>query len=365
MARRPNILILFTDQQRFDAMSCAGNPEIQTPNMDRLAASGVRFTQACTSTPVCVAARMSMVTGHRARLDGLHSDPDRLRRVRALYYGLVSQVDDGIGELLAELQRLGLEEDTIVIFTSDHGEMLGDHGLGQKNVPYEHSVRIPLIVRWPGVTEEGATCDDLVGLNDILPTLIHGLGLEYPHSEGPLPGESFLRRSGAGLASERDGFVMDYGHGVRRWVAIRTTRYKYALWASGGREELYDLQADPWEEHNLAAGEPDLATSFRERVLAWEHQHGFRKSLEDGRWVRFDEPPVPDQDPRGVIMNEGKWPDNLPRDMQGDVETYAEAFTHLISKETSLSPDKLSIAEFKAKGGDLRGTPWEDAWEKA
>jgi hypothetical protein len=64
-------------------------------------------------------------------------------------------------------------------------------------------------------------------------------------------------------------------------------------------------------------------------------------------------------------MNEGRWPDNLPEEIKGDVETYAEAFTRLISKETSLSPDKLSIADFKSKGGDLRGTPWEDAWLEA
>ena len=62
---RPNVLVLMTDQQRFDAMSCAGNHEIRTPHLDALAASGVRFTQAVTPTPVCVAARMSFITGHR------------------------------------------------------------------------------------------------------------------------------------------------------------------------------------------------------------------------------------------------------------------------------------------------------------
>ena len=63
--KRPNILVLMTDKQRFDALSCAGSPEIRTPNLDALAASGVRFSQAVTPTPVCVAARMSFITGHR------------------------------------------------------------------------------------------------------------------------------------------------------------------------------------------------------------------------------------------------------------------------------------------------------------
>ena len=540
MPRRPNLLILFTDQQRHDAMSCAGNPEIRTPNMDALAATGVRFTQACTSTPVCVAARMSMATGHRvsrhrfpinnklpgaaadlptlmtclhdagywnhavgkthfgnrhygfhrvesaeevldsfieddylvylrenkvrtrfpnghrdilyfqpqtngiplehhktswvtlrsieflrrhkrynpgrpfhlfcswtaphppfappepydamyepqqmglpdfterplsslpaacwghrARLDGMHRDPDRLRRVRALYYGLVSQVDDGVGEVLGELERLGLQDETIVIFAGDHGEMLGDHGLSQKNVPYEHSVRIPLIVRWPGLTRAGTTCDDPVVLTDLLPTLVHGLRLSYPEQTGPLPGQSLLRGVGCGLGSERDGVFIDYGHGRSRWIALRTRRHKFCLWASGGREELFDLAADPTETTNLVAREPDLAASMRQRVLAWERQHGFPESFEDGEWISCGEPPLPASDPRGVVMNEGRWPDNLPEDMKAEVESYAEAFTRLISKESSLSPERLSIADFKAKGGDLSGTPWEAAWRAA
>lgn len=538
MGKRPNVLVLFTDQQRFDALGCCGNPQVRTPNLDRLAASGVRFTQACTSTPVCVAARISMVTGqrlsrhrfpvndrlpgpapelptlmtalhdagywnqaigkthfrgrhygfhrhesceevldsfleddylislrenkvrtrfpngyrdllyfqpqtngiplehhrttwvtrraleflrrhkhfnstrpfflfcswtaphppfappepydemydwravdlpiyaerplsslpaacwgHRARLDGAHRDPDRLRRLRALYYGLVSQVDDGVGEVLAELERLGLADDTIVVFASDHGEMLGDHGLSQKNVPYEHSVRIPLILRWPGVTSAGGVCGDLVGITDLLPTLAHGLGLEVARDSRPLAGESLLRGASR-LRCERDGFFIDYGHGRSRWIALRMHRWKYALWASGGRQELYDLQSDPWETRNLAEAEPDLAASLRERVIAWERMNGFAESFEGGRFVTFPEPPAPAEDPRGVVMNEGRWPENLPAEMQGDVETYAEAFTRLISKETTLNPDKLSLADFKAKGGDLRGTPWEAAWRE-
>ena len=66
MSEHPNILVLMTDQQRADAMGCAGNPILRTPAMDAIAASGVRFTDACASTPVCVASRMSFITGHRA-----------------------------------------------------------------------------------------------------------------------------------------------------------------------------------------------------------------------------------------------------------------------------------------------------------
>jgi len=307
-----NILVLMTDQQRFDMLGCSGNPTIQTPNLDAFAARSLRFSQACCATPVCIASRHCFMTGlrarqhhwvgnyslpgplpelptlmtllqeqgchthavgkmhfngrhyglethermeeccdaridddylmylnrqgirtrfpqglrdllyyqpqtcgipeehsqnrwvanraieclrehtrhrkgkplflwaswiaphppfapcepydvlyspddmpepvfperplstlpavvwgHRARLDGAHRDPDRIRRIRALYQGQVSHVDSCVGEVLEELDTLGLSEDTAVIFTSDHGDMLGDHGLSQKNVPYE------------------------------------------------------------------------------------------------------------------------------------------------------------------------------------------------------------------------------------
>ena len=71
-----------------------------------------------------------------------------------------------------------------MLFTADHGEMLGDHGLSQKNCPYEPSVRVPLLLRWPGRTRAGATCDDPVGLTDVLPTLVAELGLGLPRRPG-------------------------------------------------------------------------------------------------------------------------------------------------------------------------------------
>ena len=538
--KKQNILLLFTDQQRFDALRCAGNQEIMTPNLDALAESGVRFDNACTSTPVCIAARMSLIFGHRVsrtrwvenrklsgpapqlpsimtllhdagywnhcigkthfynrhyglhgyesseevldhyveddyliylrknkvptrfpnglrdllyfqpqtsgmpkehhkttwvtnrsieflrnharynrnrpfflwtswtaphppfapcepydsmydpekmglpafterplstlpaptwehrgRLDGAHQDPDRLRRIRALYYGLVSQMDEGVGQVLDELNALGLAEDTIIIFTSDHGDMLGDHGLSQKNVPYEHSVRIPLIIRWPGRTKAGRVCSDTVGLTDILPTLVHGLGLDYPVECGPLPGESLLSAEGGSLMSGRDGYFIDYGYGQSRWIALRTTKYKYVLWASGGREELYDLEEDPTETHNLVSAEPDLAENLRTRVLAWERLKGFKESFRGDDFIAFPEPDAPGEDPRQVVINDGRWAENLPDDEKNEVESFAEAFTRAISKERSLLPEKLSIKEYKEKGGDLRGTPWEEAWRKA
>ena len=226
---------------------------------------------------------------HRARLDGAHRDPDRMRRIRALYYGLIGQVDDGIARIMAALRELGLEQNTVVLFTADHGEMLGDHGLSQKNCPYEPSVRVPLLLRWPGRTHAGATCDDPVGLTDVLPTLVAELGLGYPADQGPLPGESLLGVPGGGLASGRGDYVIDYGQGARRWIAVRTRRHKYALFAcDGGREELYELEADPHERHNLTAARagayrrvprarPGVGAHLRPGPGAWRVEASFER----------------------------------------------------------------------------------------
>jgi arylsulfatase A-like enzyme len=132
--------------------------------------------------------------GHRARLDGAHRDEERMRRIKSLYYGKVTHVDDCIGRVLNELERLGLTENTIVVFMSDHGEMLGDHGLSQKNVPYEASIRIPLIVHWNGLSTPNTVRDDMVGLEDMMPTLINRLNLDYSLSTGNCPDETCLLR---------------------------------------------------------------------------------------------------------------------------------------------------------------------------
>ena len=550
---RPNVLVLMTDQQRWDALRCAGNLKIQTPNLDALVASGVRFTNACTPTPVCVAARMSFITGHRAsrthwvgnnalpgplpelptimtlllregywtqgvgkmhfrgrhygfrnlltmeegvdnwidddyliylrksgvrarfpkgirdllffqpqtsgvpiehspinwvadrsidflrqqaryrkdqpfflwsswiaphppfapvepydemydpaemhlpiyadrpisslpsslwghraRLDEAYRDPDRIRRIRALYYGLISHVDDVVGRLLHELEALGYAENTVVLFTSDHGEMLGDHGLSQKNCPYEPSVRIPFVLRWPGKTEPGGVCDHLVGLTDFLPTLIDELGLKYPDGYGNLTGNSLLGADGGGLGVERNEYVIDYASGQRRWVAIRTQTHKHALFATDeGVEEFYDLTTDPQERFNLVNEQPELAAHFREKILAWERDHGLAESFEDGAFRTYPRPNrIPtEEECRTVTLNDGPWPKRLPDDEKHTVETYAEAFTRAISKETSLLPDKLSLKAYKQKvqqlrptdpgGESLVGTPWEEAWKDA
>jgi choline-sulfatase len=302
-----------------------------------------------------------------------------MRRLKALYYGQITHVDDAIGKILVELERLGLADNTVIFFMSDHGEMMGDHGLSQKNCPYEASIRIPLLLRWPGRTAAGSVCKDPVDLTDILPTLIEELDLPYfnPHS-GPLPGASLLGKDGGGLRDTREFSFSDYHCGKDRWIAARSDRYKYALHAAdGGREELFDLYDDPNETRNLVAENPELASQMRDRVLAWEKQYGLSESFDNGHFSTFPRPQqVPTEDTcRRVHTNESPAPKRLPADEQDRLETFAEAFTNAIAKEDTLSPEKLSLSMYKAMLGkkdpdktgseSLVGTPWEEAFLKA
>jgi arylsulfatase A-like enzyme len=131
---------------------------------------------------------------HRGRLDGAHRDPDRMRRIRSLYYGQISHMDDCIGQVLDELESSGMADNTIILFTTDHGDMLGDHGLSQKNVPYEPSVRIPMILRGPGKTTPGAESSDMVSLTDFFPSLLEELNLSHPDGLPPMPGANLAGR---------------------------------------------------------------------------------------------------------------------------------------------------------------------------
>ena len=134
------------------------------------------------------------------------------------------------------------------------------------------------------------TNDGLISLLDVLPTLIDGLGLEYPTENGHFAGKSFYTPSG--LRSSRDHVVIEYGSEATRWIAIRSKRYKYTLWASGGHEELYDLDQDPQERHNLLQEPLQLASEFRSKVLAWEKEYGLPDSFE-GDQFRIYPAPVP------------------------------------------------------------------------
>ncbi len=409
---RPNILYIFTDQQSADATSCAGNPELETPALDRLAASGVRFERAYCTYPLCTPARASMFTGRMphevgitdngmpieeafreqelghllsaagyecayggkwhipeiavpdghgfericgfddvelprrcaqflarrrdrpfflvASFDNPHNicewrreqpvpwgpigDPPRVedcpplppnyavppfepqvireavrrdpqvyaqadysdeqwRRYRWAYNRLVEKVDRGIGQMLDALRESGLQETTLVIFSSDHGDHQGAHHLSQKSIFYEEAARVPFIVSLNGMTEPGLVDRDHLVSNglDLFSTVCDFAGVEPP--EG-LAGRS-LRPilAGEDTPEWRDHLVCEtrfpeIGCDGRMVV---TDRYKYIAYSWGSyREQLFDLQTDAGEMVNLALSSRHRDVLHRHRQLLRE-----------------------------------------------------------------------------------------------
>jgi arylsulfatase len=416
---RPNILLIMTDQQRGDCLSSAGHPVLLTPNMDSIAEAGVRFTQAYSSCPSCIAARRSLLSGQFPRTHGqvgyrdgiawnapdtlpavltragyqtalvgrdMHQHPPRarygyeqmvvdgwdsdyapwldqrapdaggsmgfgimhndwtarpwpladelhpthwtvnqaldflrrrdptcsffltvsfiaphpplqppafyferylrlelpapwigdwarptgpdlggndlvapsrinlqgeaLRSCRAGYYGLINHVDDELRRLLNPINgvRAQTNDNTIVIFTSDHGEMLGDHYLWRKSVPYESSAHIPLLLSAPsrfgiprGIVVDGACC-----LEDIMPTLLDLAGVEIPQS---VEGRSLLPLIRCETATWREYVTIEHSP---LHQSLTDGREKFIWWVADGREQFFDLMEDPHELHDLA-----------------------------------------------------------------------------------------------------------------
>lgn len=180
---------------------------------------------------------------HRSmHLKSLRDDPSLPLKTRRSYCAYIELIDEWIGRILTTLADRGLDGNTIVVFSSDHGEMLWDLGMIGKSVPYEGSLRVPLIVAGPGVSA-GARCDALVEMNDINPTLCHLAGL--PDQPG-IDARSFHRCLASPSASHRAETVAD----LRAWECIRTADCKLVR-QSNHAPEFYDLKADPGESTNL------------------------------------------------------------------------------------------------------------------
>jgi arylsulfatase A-like enzyme len=216
------------------------------------------------------------------------------RRFRELYYAAISLVDKGVGMVLDKLDELDMADNTLVIYTSDHGEMLGDLGLMQKELPYDGSVRVPLIARFPGRLQAGMVRSEFADLNDILPTVLDAAGMdistvveEHALPDG-FPGDSLLEPCGTRDRSFQYSEFGDLEERLTpRWIMLRDARWKYIYrFGTGGSEELFDMDADPHELCNRAvhpAGEAGEALArLRGRAIEHESRWGLPGAISDG-----------------------------------------------------------------------------------
>jgi arylsulfatase A-like enzyme len=174
----------------------------------------------------------------------------------AAYYAMIKQIDDQVGEMLKALDETGQRENTIIIFMSDHGETLGDHGLIQKGCRfYEGLVRVPLIISWPQRIQTGVVNDALVELRDLAPMLLELGGVDVPEwVDAP---SLWPMLTGAQPRKEHRDFVRcEYYNALDKEdntyaTMYRDRRYKLVVYHGHGLGELYDLQEDPHEFENL------------------------------------------------------------------------------------------------------------------
>jgi len=202
--------------------------------------------------------------------------PEVIREGRAAYYGLITQIDYNLGRVFAALQDEDMLEDTLVVFTSDHGEHLGDHNSGGKIFFTESSSHVPFILRMPKRWEKrmhGTAVDTPVTFADILPTLITAAGGEIPESAEGLDLIALARGEG----EQARQYVEVTANNEPSYFGLTDGRWKYTWYPEGGVEHLFDLDADPHELHNLAGDDKyqeQCSVMHRELVLRDQSRGG-------------------------------------------------------------------------------------------
>ena len=212
-----------------------------------------------------------------------------LQEVKARYYGKVTLVDEMIGRVLARLGELGLSDRTIIVFTSEHGELMGDHRLMFKSLMYEESAGVPLMLSVPGVTDAGRRVSVPVSTVDVTPTLLDLLGQPPPPG---LQGESWAPRlRGGGEWPERPVLIEFNGppwpfkdRFTERLRTVRTPEGWKLTVDDRSQGELYDLRQDPQERKNLFYDEAQLdrVRALLEEIRSWQRRTGDQA-------MRFDE----------------------------------------------------------------------------
>ena len=189
----------------------------------------------------------------------------------ARYLGEISLLDAQVGRVLDELDRLGLAGDTLVIYTCDHGDMCGSHGMIDKHyVMYDDVTHVPLIVRWPGRIAPGSTCGEFVSHSlDLAATFVDIAGAARPET---FQGTSLAPAFAGGALAGRDTMISQYfgnQFGLFSQRMVRNRRWKY-VWNGTAEDELYNLDTDKGELHNLATAPECADVLARLRKRLWE-----------------------------------------------------------------------------------------------
>lgn len=213
-----------------------------------------------------------------------------IRDLTALYDGSVTWTDDVFGEVMAALRENGLEEDTIVLFTSDHGEMLGSQHMWNKDCLYEESIRVPVIYQWPGRIKTGGNSAQVTSLIDVMPTLLDLCGGEIPESVQGRSMAPFLLGTNKAESLENNFAFIETPYGE---LGIRTATHLYGVGMDEQdtgiekpRNLFFDLKTDPYQQNNLIGSEEqtDLAEELLQKLIEWDKNTPRLKSVTYKPW---------------------------------------------------------------------------------
>ena len=273
-----------------------------------------------------------VIAGHMLHPESRNFAKDEVRdNVIPAYMGLIKQIDDQMGRLFAWMEASGRMDDTMIVFTSDHGDYLGDHWLGEKEMFHECSVRVPMILYDPDAAADatrGTTSAAFVESLDLIPTFLDALG-GWDDKEHALEGESLLPcLRGQAPDTGRDAVFAEIDYSfkpVRKYLddrapaaskgfMVRTDRWKYILW-EGFAPQLFDLETDPDEFADLGTdpAHAEIRAEMHERLFAWLRARAIRTTLsEEAVRNRTGRAPT-----RGIII--GEW---LPEEtVKGEPES--------------------------------------------
>ena len=196
------------------------------------------------------------------RIDPSKATLEHYRLWRAHYYANITLIDEGIGKIISALESTNALDDTLIIFTSDHGDALGDHGLAFKSFFYDPMVHVPLILRGPGVPQN-KRCPSLVSTLDLIPLFYHTCETKPPST---LQGEDI-----SVLLQDPNARIRETAFSeIANRIMVQTDKYKYAHYKDGSAE-LYNLKTDPNETTNLAKNPEQIETIHHLQSILLEH----------------------------------------------------------------------------------------------
>lgn len=226
-------------------------------------------------------------------------DLQLLRTMRAAYYACISFVDYNLGRLLSYLRETNELDNTLIIFTTDHGEMLGDYGSYGKRSMFDAAARIPLIVRYPGRFSPERRCRTNASLVDVLPTCLAAAGIPVPDEVAGLDLADI-----AGGLTRRDEVLCQYSEGGTGLYALISRQWKYVYSAADDREWLYAREG-VWEKEDLSERLPDVTRQLRMRLIERFREDGYEEPMDGLGWRVQPITEVPEDPDAALLYQEG------------------------------------------------------------